>query len=227
MFDLDRAVLAWREGFARERSFSTDDLDELEDHLRAAYELELELTPGLVPARAFSHAVESLGRAEALSVEFAKVGGGWWCRLLRLGRVAYGLSFLLPVARYGITFPVLNGSISMNLHEGGLPGIQAFLVALTSGDALGVVSALTNAAMLVTFWRMRDAKRRRVSLLAVLLGACALLNLSWLWMASPPSDLFAGYYVWLSSFAVTSTGLALRARALPADATGRQRALAP
>jgi len=226
MFDLERSVQSWRGEFARERSFSTDDLDELEDHLRAAYELELELSPSLTPERAFSHVCESLGRAQTLSSEFAKVGGGWWRRLLRLGRVAYGLSFLLPVARYGITLPIMNGSISMNLHEGGLPGIQAFLVALQSGDAVGIASALTNAAMLATFWRMGEAGRRRVSLLAILLGACAALNLSWLWMASPPSDLFVGYYAWLGSFGVTSAALALRARALPAEAA-RKRALAP
>lgn len=221
MFDLDTAVLRWRRAFAGERSFSTDDLDELEDHLRAAYELELELSPGLAPARAFSHAVESLGGADTLSAEFAKVAGGWWRRLLRAGRLAYGLSFLLPVARYGITLPALD------FHEGGLPGIQAFLVALRSGDPVAIASALTNAAMLVTFWRMEDAGRRRVALLAALLGACALLNLSWLALARPASDLLAGYYAWLASFAVTSGALALRARTLPPPETGREHALAP
>ncbi len=221
MFDLDRAVLSWRWSFARERSFSTDDLDELEDHLRAAYDLELELSPGLAPARAFTHACESLGQAETLSAEFAKVGGRWWRRLLRVGRVAYGVSFLLPVVRNGITLA------GMNIHDGGLPGIQAFLVALESGDAVAVASALTNVAMLASFWRMGDARRRRVWLLSLLLGLSAVLNLSWFWMVSPPSDLFAGYYVWLASFGVTSVGLALRARALPAEAGGRERALAP
>lgn len=221
MFDLDRAVVSWRREFGRERSFSTDDLDELEDHLRAAYELELELSPALAPARAFSHALESLGRAETLSAEFTKVGGGWWRRLLRVGHLAYGVSFLLPVARYGITLP------AMSWHDGGLPGIQAFLVALTSGDPLPMVSALTNVIMLATFWRMRDARRRRTSLLAALLAACAALNLSWLLLPDfSPSSLFAGYYVWLTSFALTGGGLALRARALPADAA-RERALAP
>lgn len=220
MFDLDRAVVSWRRAFVRAGALSSDDLDEPEDHLRAAYELELELSPGMAPARAFSHACESLGRAETLSAEFTKVAGGWWARLLRIGHVAYGVSFLLPVARYGITLPALD------LHQGGLPGIQALLVALGSGEAVAVASALTNVAMLVSFWRIRDAGRRRVSLLAVLLGAGAVLNLSWLVLSRPVSDLFAGYYAWLASFAVTSVALALRARALPADAA-REHALAP
>ncbi len=211
MFDLDRAVLTWRRSFAGERSFSTDDLDELEDHLRAAYELELELSPGLAPARAFSHACESLGRAETLSAEFAKVAGGWWRRLLRVGRVAYGVSFLLPVARFGITLP------EMNVHEGGLPGIQAVLVALQS-DPVSAVTALTNLAMLASFWRIAHAGRRRVALLALLVGASAVLNLAWYLRSFAPSDLFAGYYVWVASFAVTGCALALRARALPAGA---------
>ncbi len=219
MFDLDRAVQSWRWAFARERSFSTDDLDELEDHLRTAYELELELSPGLAPARAFAHACESLGRADALSGEFAKVAGRWWRRLLRVGHLAYGLSFLLPVARYGVTLS------DWNLHQGGLPGIQAILVALASGP-VAAASALTNAAMLLTFWRIGNAGRRRVSWLAVLLGACAVLNLWWLALTRPTSDLFAGYYVWLGSFALTSAALAVRARALPANA-GRERVLAP
>lgn len=225
MFDLDRAVLTWRRSFAGERTFSTDDLDELEDHLRAAYELELELSPGLAPARAFSQACETLGRAETLSVEFAKVAGRGWRRLLWAGRLAYGVSFLLPVARYGITLTAPNGSLTMNLHEGGLPGIQAFLLALAGGP-VAAASALTNAVMLLTFWRMGNAGRGRLSLLAVLLGACAVLNLSWLVLARPASDLFAGYYAWLGSFAVTGAALAVRARALPAEAA-REHALAP
>lgn len=211
MFDLDRAVLSWRREFVRQRSFSTDDLDELEDHLRALYALELELGPALTPARAFAHACESLGRPDAMSEEFAKVGGRWWRRLLRLGRLAFGVSFLLPVARGGITLA------RMDLHDGGLPGIQAFLLAVQS-DPLSAASALTNAAMLLSFWRIRDAGRGWSRRLAIALSACAALNLTWLLRMAPVSDLLPGYYLWLVSFAVTSAAFGLRARSLPADA---------
>ena len=217
MFDLDDAVRQWRREFKRERAFSTRDLDELEDHLRAAYEVELHLDPGLAPARAFAGACEVLGAPGTLSGEFAKVEGKAWRRLLRLGWVAYAVAYFLPVARYGITLG------QGDFHEGLLPGIEALWLALTgAGGVVGILSALTNAIMLATFWKVADAGKSRTWLLTVLMLSATVLNLCWLVIVDTPADLFAGYYTWLASFGLVGAGLALRARALPGEGSSTE-----
>ena len=210
MFDLDAAVGAWRARFARDRSFSTFDLDELEDHLRAAYEVELHLDPGLAPAAAFEQARSVLGEPEDLAGEFAKVGGKLWRWLLRAGWAVFAVSWLLPVHRFGNTL------LDMEWKDGVLPGAEALLLGLTGlGGPVGVMSALTNLAMAATFWRISDAGRHRVAAMAALLLAGVVLNLSWVVWADQPSDLLAGYWAWTASFGVAGAGLLLRARALP------------
>lgn len=208
MFDLDAAVGAWRAGFARDRGFSASDLDELEDHLRAAYEVELHLSPDLAPARAFEQARAVLGTPADLSGEYAKVGGRAWRGLLTAGRAMFLLAFLLPVHRFGTTVG------EFDLADGLFPGVEAILIALSSGP-VGVLSALTNLAMAAAFWRIPDAGRRRVGTLAGLLLASAALNLWWLGWADHPSDLLAGYWAWTASFGLAGAGLLLRARDLP------------
>ena len=211
MFDLDAAAGAWRTRFARDRSFSTADLDELEDHLRAAYDVELHLDPGLAPARAFEQARSVLGAPEELSGEYAKVAGKAWRWLLRVGWGTFALAWFLPVHRFGNTL------VEFEWKEGLLPGVEAFLLALTPGGGpIPVLSALTNLAMATTFWRIGDAGRQRVGALAGLLLASVVLNLWWVMVwADQPSDLLAGYWAWTASFGVVGAGLALRARALP------------
>ena len=210
MFDLDGALRGWRAAFVRDRSFAVSDLDELEDHLRAAYEVELYLDPRLVPAEAFERARAGLGAPADLSGEFAKVEGKAWRRLLTAGWVMFAVSWFLPVHHYGITLG------QTDVHEGILPGFQAFLLALQgAGGPVGVLSALTNLAMAATFWRIRDAGRSRVAVLAALLLTSVALNLFWLFWADQPSDLLAGYYAWTGSFGIVGSGLLLRARALP------------
>lgn len=213
MFDLDGAVRAWRTRFARDRSFSTLDLDELEDHLRAAYEVELHLNPDLAPAVAFEQARSVLGEPEDLAGEFDKVGGRAWRWLLRAGWAVFGVAWLLPVHRFGNTL------LDMEWKDGVLPGVEALLLALTGlGGPLGVMSGLTNLAMAATFWRIADAGRAWVTRLTGLLLASAVLNLWWVVWADTPSDLLAGYWAWTTSFAVAGAGLLLRARSLPEPA---------
>lgn len=221
MFELDQAISRWRLDFHRRQALSSADLDELEDHLRAAYEVELMLAPALAPEHAFNLACESLGTPELIAREFSKVEGRAWRWLLRGGRVLFGLSFLLPVARYGITL----GDLSFS--DGLLPGVQAIILAIGgTGGPLGVLSGVTNLIILAAFGRIRNAGRRRVRLLAGLATFGVLLNLSWLWLIGTRSDLFVGYYTWLSSFGLTASALWLRARALPADTPSRRPALA-
>lgn len=221
MFDLDDAVREWRREFTRERTFSVSDLDELEDHLRAAFEVELDLDPGLTPARAFTYASENLGAATALSGEFAKVEGKGWRRLVRTGRLLFLVSFFLPVVDGGISL------VDANVHDGFLPGIQAFLVAVRWGGAFGIASALTNLFMIPTFRRISEAGRDKVWLFTALMLAATALNLVWIFDTDNVSDLSAGYWAWLASFALVGTGLLLRARSLPARSDSGEMVVAP
>ena len=74
----------WRKRQERQTSLSPRELDELEDHLRARVDLEMELNAVLAPERAFAIARRELGTPAALEKEFAKAGeaevggGGWW-----------------------------------------------------------------------------------------------------------------------------------------------------
>lgn len=211
MFDLDREVAAWRKGFAGQKGFSTWDLDELEDHLRAAYDVELDLNPGLAPAEAFQGACEAMGSPQALSLEFAKVEGQGWRKLLSVGWAVFTVAFFLPVVHFGITLG------QGDFREGFLPGFQALWLALTGGGgAIGVASSLTNGLMAATWWKISDAGRTRVQLLAGAASISALLNVCWIVLSDDPSQLMVGYYAWLSSFWMVASALWLRARALPA-----------
>lgn len=74
MFELESEVRNWRTRVERGSSLSPRELDELEDHLRARVDLELELNPGLSPVDALAIAQEGLGQPTAISREFAKAG---------------------------------------------------------------------------------------------------------------------------------------------------------
>ena len=74
MFDLDKAIAFWRSGLEHRRALSTDDLDELEQHLR-------DHTAALIadgrPARAaFSEALGAMGDYTTVEVEYKKVRWG-------------------------------------------------------------------------------------------------------------------------------------------------------
>ena len=80
----------------RRSSLSAREVDELEDHLRARIELELELDAGLVPARAFAVARDDIGEATTLSREFARAGTPRWRKLLVAGWAMFAVSWFLP-----------------------------------------------------------------------------------------------------------------------------------
>ena len=104
MFDLDKAVSDWRQRVERTSSLSPREVDELEDHLRARVDLEMELDRALIPERAFRIAREGLGKPATMSREFAKAGMPRWRRLLAAGWAMYGVSFFLPLAGEGRMF---------------------------------------------------------------------------------------------------------------------------
>lgn len=84
-FDHDARIAQWRRWQQRTSSLSPRELDELEDHLRAHIDLEMELNATLGPARACRVACREIGPGHVLSKEFAKVGRARWRRVLMTG----------------------------------------------------------------------------------------------------------------------------------------------
>ena len=209
MFDLDMAVASWRNGLGRRSSLSPRELDELEDHLRAHFELELELNAALAPARAFAIARAELGEASLLSTEFGKARRRQWKRLLVAGWALFAVSFLLPA----VSEPVFASTDGLILS---VPGWDAFLSALSGmAGPLGLASACTNGLMLVAGLWLGRKRLRHLRQAAVLMAAVAALNLVFwpLWVVIEGGmTLQAGYFAWAGSFACAATALWLRAR---------------
>ncbi|WP_420615551.1 hypothetical protein [Candidatus Palauibacter sp.] len=129
MFDLEAAFRDWRAHIERGTTLSPREVDELEDHLRARIDLELELDEALTTARAFSLARHDLGEPKTLSREFAKAGKPRWRRLLLVGCGMFAVSWFLP---------------ALGDATGRLWGWEAFLVTLEWRDPVDSLSALAN-----------------------------------------------------------------------------------
>lgn len=130
MFDLEKAVQQWRERQDGETSLAPCELDELEDHLRAHIDLELELNAALTPARAFVIARHELGRATVLSREFARAGKARWRRWLFAGWAMFAGSFFLPdggVARYEMLWRILQDWSAVDLVQTLIPELAMIL----------------------------------------------------------------------------------------------------
>ncbi|MYH50874.1 MAG: hypothetical protein F4151_15460 [Gammaproteobacteria bacterium] len=206
MCELDREIRRWRRQEMRRSSLSPRELDELEDHLRARVELELELDARLTPARAFAIARDGLGETSVLSREFARAGAVRWRRALGYGWALFALSFLLPALRFEFTHePVQVLSLT---------GYEVFWAAVTEG---GFRHALCNLAMLLTLpalWRGRVRGGRWLA------GGIGLMGLYLLatGLSLPrggggfSASLQVGYLVWAASFVCAAVGLWLRAR---------------
>lgn len=213
-FDLDREVRRWRERQERTSSLAAAELDELEDHLRARVNLEMELMAVPSRRRAFARACDGIGESNALSREFAKAGTPRWRKVMIAGWTMFGASLVLPVVtpapagtvRYG--FEVLWTLGGLNL-----PTLPNLIVLLT-------VPTLRNARYLRSRWLAR--------LLAGLLGAAGIFALGFglvfsFWPEVITSGLagyramFAGglglgFWLWAGSLLPVAIALLLRAR---------------
>ena len=208
MSDLDGEIRRWREHDARTSSLSPRELDELEDHLRARIELELELDAQLTAARAFAIARDELGAGPALSREFARAGALRWHRVLLFGWAMFALSFLLPTLRFEFAYE------SGRLWS--LKGHEVFWAAVTEG---GLRDALCNLVMLLTLpalWRAPVTRGRWMAGVVALTGLSILakgLSLAF-GSGSSSASLQTGYFVWAVSFVCVGVGLWLRERRL-------------
>jgi hypothetical protein len=81
-FDLNHAIKRWRETLAQSPAFRSENLDELESHLRDSV-VDFQ-NRGLSPEEAFAIATGRIGNSEALEREFGRVNGKsvWLDRVL-------------------------------------------------------------------------------------------------------------------------------------------------
>lgn len=209
MFELDSAVLQWRQRQERESPLSPRELDELEDHLRARFDLELELNATVAPDQAFAIARRNLGEPVPLSKEFAKAGKPKWRRWLATGWAMYFAAWFLPVADVPFFGTIYAYELPAEL-VGDVPAKVLFF--------------LSNLAMVMTvplLWSGRISRspwlRRLVSAVGVsafvwvvggmIYGSIESGGVGWLW----PPIFAAGFWSWSASFLFVAHALRLRA----------------
>ena len=214
--DLEARVGWWRRRQERTSSLSPRELDELEDHLRARVDLELELNAALAPARAFRIASRDMGTGSALSKEFAKVGEPRWRGLFVAGWAMFAASFLLPVTGFEL--------LSEYPYYGRAGGFEVFLRCLTPSPFF--LLALPNFAMLCTIPAFRGRRlaggrwlRRFLGFagvvalgIGIVLGAHHFTLMSSIGASSVRALLGVGYWTWVASFTAAAAALHLRAR---------------
>ncbi|WP_428277608.1 hypothetical protein [Candidatus Palauibacter sp.] len=217
MRELDVEIRKWRRRLRRRSTLSSRELDELEDHLRARVDLELESDASLAPVEAYTAARRALGEPAALLREFSRAGQSRWQRLVLAGWVVYVTSFLLPVL-------VRSGSGAAPAGSGRTTYGYHFLVGPLQEGELGsqLLILLINLPMLLTLPTFRHSRRPRGSWRILGTVGALTLALGVLTQGWPPwttagavgggVHLGSGFWVWSTSFVWVAAALLLRKR---------------
>ena len=213
-FELDRELRRWRRGLRRRSTLSARELDELEDHLRARVDLELESDASQAPAEAYAAARRALGEPAALRREFVRAGQSRWQPLVLVGWVVYVTSFLLPAvgsAGYGPT----HSDMGITRH-----GYDFVLGPLQESEPKQLLLVLLfNFPMLMTLPMFRGSRRPRGSWRILGIMGALTLGLGVLTQGWPPWTTGAasggayfgsGYWMWSLSFVWVAAALLLR-----------------
>jgi len=155
-FDLNQAIQNWRDNLAQSPAFRTENLDELESHLRdSAAALQ---TRGLSSEEAFMVATKRIGNESLLTKEFGKMN----LKVVWLDRILWGL-IAIQVWNWVGTF---SATLASNLvffnfsrfsYDLGAHGVVIPVVLLTLANLLGFVGSLGLAWWLIR--RFRQALR--------------------------------------------------------------------
>lgn len=240
MFELETEVMRWRGRVERSSSLSPREVDELEDHLLARFELELEMTPERSRARVFNIVCDELGEPAAISKEFAKAGRRRWRPLLLAGWAMFTASFFLPLSR---TVWVEAGSLNPDLMAlvGSQRPYEFLWTMITMGMTdvmlavwISVAVLLPNLPLLMTLPALLGTRRPDRRWLRWVLGGMGVvhLGLGMLRVFAPAPFPYeeaavahqypgAGYWLWSASFAFAAAALWLRGRSWAADGAAR------
>lgn len=201
MSEFENEVRRWRSALDRRSSLSPRELDELEDHLRARVDLELELDAALAPTEAFAIARRDLGEPKALSSEFARAGRPRWKPLLAGALALYSASLLLPVLYIPLPW--------------GDPWTMRGYEMLTDGEPQSILVNLFMLLVLPIIWRGRRSKGTWLAAtLGVIgvstlgLGVAAFIDIG----RDALGTLRLGFWAWSASFVFASAALWLRRR---------------
>ena len=226
MFELEIEVGKWRRNVEHSSSLSPREVDELEDHLLARFELELEMTPERSPTRVFNIVCDELGEPAAISKEFAKAGRRRWRPLLLAAWAAFVASFCLPISR---SVWVGVGSFNSDLVVSER-AYEFMWLLITMGDVvatvwMGVAVLLPNLPMIMTLPALLGSRQPARRWLPWVLGAMGVahLGLGMIRALRPSPFMYdgggvafeypgPGLWLWSASLALAAVALWLRGR---------------
>jgi hypothetical protein len=167
MFDLNRQIDLWKRAFSAKGSCSTDELEELESHLRE--QIEAMIAAGFSPEEAFAKSIARLGDPHAVCREFAKNEFKGDQLAIRAGNVLVALVGVAAVIA-GIAVGIEKQDELLAAHTGSITFayLVPFLLAAVGSYAI-IRTALVKSAQ--PQFRARFAAQCQV-----LLGATALLT---------------------------------------------------
>lgn len=160
MFDLEQAIVDWRQRMLAAGITTPVPLEELEIHLRDEIEEQAQL--GLGDEEAFNAAVHKMGEARPIQNEFKKVGKGK--RILRSIMLIFGwlaASYVLAACMFSLDF---------NWN---------FFKFSPRWNREGIIEILGMFAAVVALWFLAKASRDKVSravslLVSVLMAGCVI-----------------------------------------------------
>jgi hypothetical protein len=196
MFDLEQSIADWRKQMLAAGIKMPVPLDELEIHLHE--EIERQIKSGLSEQEAFNSAVQKIGQAKPIKIEFKKIDIENWNRPLAwAGWVSFVLSFFLPsfgdglgwrcagLSATALSWPDFSFRNWFDIH----------LVSLTLANLLMIASPF----LLLRFSRTANSLRwLRLSIFTALTLVWSFLLL--LITHEDGKDLKVGCYVWAVSF---------------------------
>jgi cytochrome c assembly protein len=179
MFDLDQQIDRWKSAFVKKAACSSDELQELESHLRE--EIAALVTAGCCEQEAFSESVSRLGDPHEICGEFAKNESRflWDGVALRGNRVMVILAGL-AAALFGLAVGMKRGDGLLGAHLGSIifAYVVPFLLALVGTYAIFRAAIVKSGQ---TQFRDRFAGHCRFLLGVIALGCATGVILGGMW----------------------------------------------
>jgi hypothetical protein len=179
MFDLNQQIARWKRDFAANGTCSTDELEELESHLRE--EIATLLAAGLAHEEAFAKSVARIGEPDAVCSEFAKNERRSFGDLLAIrGNTVMVVLVGLAAVAIGIAVGIQRGDALLGAHLSSVTFayVVPFLLAV-----VGTYAIFRTAMVQFGHIQFRDqlAGHCRVlfSMVALLCAAGAILGAVW------------------------------------------------